>query len=178
MEPTGFISAGCAERTEQIDGHAMHDGGGDHPGPAGYGTACLPGQAGVHLAAPGGALLRRNEQPIQIPAPAAGTGLHHFRAHRGPKAGIPAGRHHKIPVGAAGRQLYRDGADAVSPWKHSVHFLTGGLPHGLCLLRQHRRRKGPGPDRRRDAGSGAVYPVGLWPGDLQYRADGYWRAPG
>lgn len=31
----------------------MHDGGGDHPGPAGYGTACLPGQAGVHLAAPG-----------------------------------------------------------------------------------------------------------------------------
>lgn len=31
---------------------------------------------------------------------------------------------------------------------------------------------------RRDAGSGAVYPVGLWPGDLQYRADGYWRAPG
>ena len=156
----------------------MYDGGGDHPGAGGHGPARLPGQAGVHLAAPGGALLRRNEQSIQTPAPAAGPGVHHLRANRGPEAGIPAGRHHKIPVGAAGQQLHRNGADAVSPRQYRVHLLPGGLPHGLRLLRQHRGRKGPGPDRRGDAGPGAVYPAGFRPGDLQYRADGYWRAPG
>ena len=41
------------------------------------------------------------------------------------------------------RQLHRDGAHAVSPRQHRVHLLSGGLPHGLRLLRQHHRRKGP-----------------------------------
>ena len=37
----------------------------------------------------------------------------------------------------------RNGAHAVSPRQHRVHLLSGGLPHGLRLLRQHHRRKGP-----------------------------------
>ena len=45
----------------------------------------------------------------------------------------------------ARRQLHRDSPHAVPPRQHRVYLLSGGLPYGLRLLRQHHRRQGPGP---------------------------------
>ena len=72
---------------------------------------------------------------------AEGAVLYHS-ALRGPEAGFQAGRHHQVPVGAAGRQLHRNGGHAVPPWKHCLRFLTGGLPDGVRLLRVYNRRQG------------------------------------
>lgn len=50
--------------------------------------------------------------------------------------------HRQIPLGAARRQLHRDGAHELSPRQHRLHLLAGRLPDGLQILRLHHSWQG------------------------------------
>ena len=50
--------------------------------------------------------IRDSDRPVQIAAGKAEGDLFSYRAQGGTQAGVPAGRHHQIPVGAGGRQLH------------------------------------------------------------------------
>ena len=49
----------------------------------------------------------------------------------------------KIPVGPSGRQLCRDGSDALSLRQFRLHLQSGRLPTGLRLLRLNHRGTDP-----------------------------------
>ena len=83
-----------------------------------------------------------DEQSLQAPARKARQGVYHYSADRRPQAGFPARRHDQIPLGAARRQLHRDGAHELSPRQHRLHLLAGRLPDGLQILRLHHSRQG------------------------------------
>ncbi|CAN4073516.1 hypothetical protein HHFLNI_HHFLNI_15880, partial [Dysosmobacter welbionis] len=65
------------------------DPAGDDGLPPVPGGAGLPGQAGVHLAPPGGDGLRWDDQSLQVPAGKAEGDLFHHRPPGGPQAGVP-----------------------------------------------------------------------------------------
>ena len=124
-------------------------------------------------------LLRRNEQSIQTPAAAAGPGSTTI----------------SVPTVARKQESRLDGTIKYLwelPDGNCIETVLMQYHHGntVCISSQVGCRMGcafcactvAGKVRDLtaggDAGPGAVHPAGFRPGDLQYRADGHWRAPG
>ena len=73
----------------------------------------------------------------------AGTAVQPDSARAPQGTDFRTGRNRKIPVGPSGRQLCRDGSDALSLRQFRLHLQPGRLPTGLRFLRLNDRGADP-----------------------------------
>ena len=79
-----------------------------------------------------------------VPEPADGHPRNRLRRRPNPQDAVAGGRRHHLRVGA----------DALPAAQHGVHFVAGGLRHGVPVLRDRPGRSDPKPVDRRDRRTG------------------------